>query len=540
MIFSSKFKLMKAQSLCKIPLIVLLINLSSIFATPTTPHIEKPTIGSPTVSDEELITRLKSISGPVGLEYDESLKEQFLRYVTPNTKGNTERMLGLGKVFFPIFEKHLRKNGLPASFKYLPMVESGFESRAYSYAGAAGLWQIIPSTGKILGLQMNELVDERLDIHKSTEAAIKLLKTLYRQYGDWGLALAAYNCGQVRINAALSHSSEKTFWAIRTQLPRETQKYVPTFLAAVYAAKFYKSHNLHPAPVKQEYTRLDTIHIQKYLSFSSLSERTGISVEAIKFLNPSYLRMIIPANKNGNIVTLPAEAVSRLKGTGASIVYSSDESLDELEDAVVSNTSNLVNTSSKASYVNNVKASNVNNVKASTERVMPAESVSFYHKVERGQTLADVAKAYAVTEETLVEWNPGIKSKIILPVGAKIAFRQAYSSVTASSSVEIPEVDKTAKRETDVLHSAKSSKNSKGNLTVLEKIVAPRSASAEKLVDKAKRPANNSKVFHIVKNGENLSTIAKKYDGVSTKSLVQLNGQEKIKRLQIGDKIVIK
>lgn len=521
---------MKAHSLCKISLIILLINLSSIFATPTTPNIEKPTIGSPTVSDEELITRLKSISGPVGFEYDESLKDQFLRYVAPNTKGNTERMLGLGKVFFPIFEKHLRKNGLPASFKYLPMVESGFESRAYSYAGAAGLWQIIPSTGKILGLQMNELVDERLDIHKSTEAAIKLLKTLYRQYGDWGLALAAYNCGQVRINAALSHSSEKTFWAIRTQLPRETQKYVPTFLAAVYAAKFYKSHNLHPAPVKQEYTRLDTIHIQKYLSFSSLSERTGISVEAIKFLNPSYLRMIIPANKNGNIVTLPAEAVSRLKGTSASIVYSSDESLDELEDAVASNTSSFVNTSS----------SNVNNVKASTESIMPVESVSFYHKVERGQTLADVAKAYGVTLETLVEWNPGIKSKIILPVGAKIAFRQAYSSVTASSKVEIPEVDKTAKRETDVLHSAKSSKNSKGNLTVLEKIVAPKPASAEKLVDNAKRSANNSKVFHIVKNGENLSTIAKKYDGVSTKSLVQLNGQEKIKRLQIGDKIVIK
>ncbi len=528
---------MKAHSLCKISLIILLINLSSIFATPTTSNIANPTIGSPTVSDEELIARLKSISGPVGLEYDESLKEQFLRYVAPNTKGNTERMLGMGKVFFPIFEKHLRKNGLPASFKYLPMVESGFEAKSYSYAGAAGLWQIIPSTGKILGLQMNELVDERLDVHKSTEAAIKLLKTLYRQYDDWGLALAAYNCGQVRINAALSHSSEKTFWAIRTQLPRETQKYVPTFLAAVYAANFYKSHNLHPAPVKQEYTRLDTIHVKKYISFSSISEKTGVSIDAIKFLNPSYLRMIVPANKNGNIITLPAEAISKFKGAGASIVYSSDESLDDLEDAVASSTS--TNTSN-VTHASTRTHSSAANVKASAESIMPIESVSFYHKVERGQTLADVAKVYGVTHETLSEWNPKVKTKIVLPVGSKIAFRQAYSRVTASSIVEIPEAAKTNKKETDLLSSAKSPKNSKGNLTVLEKIVAPKPAITEKLTANAKRPANGAKVFHIVKNGENLSTIAKKYDGVTTKSLVGLNGQEKIKRLQIGDKIIVK
>ena len=217
-------------------------------------------------------------------------------------------MLGRAEYYFPIFEEIFDAYGVPLELKYLAVIESALNPKAMSRAKAAGLWQFIYSTGRAYNMKINSSIDERYDPIKSTHAAARYLSNLNKIYGDWTLALAAYNCGPGNVNKAIRRSGgSKDYWVISDYLPRETRNYVPAYIGATYIMNYYKEHKIVPMtydfPVAS-----DTLMItNKKLDFSQISAVLGISVKEIKTLNPQYKKDIIPAVKEGYSLRLPVE-----------------------------------------------------------------------------------------------------------------------------------------------------------------------------------------------------------------------------------------
>ena len=191
--------------------------------------------------------RLQDMMSPVPLPYNALVRNYIDGYFS-GMWSNMKQTVAISKYYFPILEEELLAAGLPLELRYLAVVESNLSIRAGSRAGAMGLWQIMPQTGKGVGLEINSLVDERCDVVKSTQAACKFLRYLYKVYGDWMLAIAAYNCGAGTVNRAIESAGggKKNFWDIYDYLPNETRQYVPKFVGAAYAFTYYKANNVVP------------------------------------------------------------------------------------------------------------------------------------------------------------------------------------------------------------------------------------------------------------------------------------------------------
>lgn len=218
---------------------------------------------------------------------------------------STEVMLGKRPIYFPIFEQHLSKHGLPSDLKHLPILESALKPHAVSRAGAVGLWQFMPATGREYGLKINNAVDERKDPHKSSDAAARFLKDLHRRYKDWALALAAYNAGPGRVNRAMKKARSRNFWKIQKYLPRETRSYVPGFIAASYIAHYHNEHGLHPVQADYELQVTETTKVYNQITFSEIAAATKLPLRIIRELNPSYNNDVIQSSSSGNYLILP-------------------------------------------------------------------------------------------------------------------------------------------------------------------------------------------------------------------------------------------
>ena len=175
---------------------------------------------------------------------------------------------------------------MPLDLKFLSVVESALNPMAVSRSGAVGLWQFMPATGREYGLKISRYVDERKDPVKSTLAAIKYLKKQYNRYGNWELALAAYNGGPGRVNRAIKRGRSKNFWRIRKYLPRETRNYVPAYIAATYIANFYHMHDLVPIYPDLELQLTESVKVYETLNFSEIEAITGTPEYIIEILNP--------------------------------------------------------------------------------------------------------------------------------------------------------------------------------------------------------------------------------------------------------------
>ena len=220
------------------------------------------------------------------------------------------RMLGRSPLYFPVFEEALDRHDLPMELKYLAVVESGLNPTVKSHAGARGLWQFMYTTARAQGLRIDSYIDERRDPIRSTEAACVFLKSLYNRYGDWYLALAAYNAGPGNVNKAIRRSGGKrNFWEIRYFLPRETRNYVPAFMAVVYLMEYHAEHNIFPSTLFSSYTALDTVDVQTILRFDQISAHLDLNQEAIQQLNPMYRLNIIPGPPGKWPLVLPQEAI---------------------------------------------------------------------------------------------------------------------------------------------------------------------------------------------------------------------------------------
>ena len=262
------------------------------------PEIDPKTIVNPT--DEIYIERLQYLQNEGGfvieMPYNSVVKKYIEMYTSKRSK-LVEKILGLWPYYEPIFEAAFIKEGIPTELKYLSIIESALNPNAVSPAAAAGLWQFIPSTGRGMGLEINSLVDERRDTYKATQKAAEFLHQLYNTYGDWSLAIAAYNCGPGNVNKAMRRSGGKDFWEIYNYLPKETRGYVPAFIAAAYSMNFHNEHGIG-ASIAKKPLLTDTVKVYKRVTFKQISESANVDIDAIKILNPQYLKQIIPAGPN--------------------------------------------------------------------------------------------------------------------------------------------------------------------------------------------------------------------------------------------------
>lgn len=223
---------------------------------------------------------------------------------------STQRILGNATIYFPIYEEYLAENNLPDELKYLSVIESRLNPNAISPTGAVGLWQFMKPTARQYGLKIDDYVDERKDVYRSTEAALKYLKKLHHQFGDWSLAIAAYNCGPGRVRQSIRKAGTKDLDKVSKYLPKETLRYLDRFVAANYAFKNYHFYNLRPSypDYTLQFTQVQKIH--KRYSFAKLAQLTGIDKAVIAQLNPSYHKGIIPPNYGGYNLVLPTIGVN--------------------------------------------------------------------------------------------------------------------------------------------------------------------------------------------------------------------------------------
>jgi len=251
-----------------------------------------------------IVDRLETIEKSVDLRLNKDVKKHIDDYLRRGKRG-TELILGKSSLYFPVFEYYLDLYNLPDDLKYLTVVESALNPGAVSHKGAGGFWQFIKSTGLKYDLKINDYVDERYDIHKSSEAAARLLSDLYDSYGDWSLVLAAYNSGTVNVNRAIRKTGKKDFWAIRKHLPKETQEYVPKFIAASYAMNYYHFYDIRPVYLDYNLQLTVVTKVYERYSFKQLASDSGIPIEVIRKLNPSYKKQIIPPSLEGYNLVLP-------------------------------------------------------------------------------------------------------------------------------------------------------------------------------------------------------------------------------------------
>jgi len=247
-----------------------------------------------------------NVKTPFHLEYNPALEKVINSYLK-HRKKYYPALMARAKYYFPMFERYLDQYDIPLEMKYLAIVESALRPDARSWVGATGLWQFMYGTGIQFDLKVNSYVDERQDPVKSTIAACQYLSQLYKIFGDWDLALAAYNSGPGNVSKAIKRSGGyKNYWNIRPFLPTETAGYVPAFYATMYIFEYADKHHIYPESPKIYHFETDTIRVKRTISFDQISEKTGINSDLLSFLNPSYKIDIIPYVKEKNYaVRLP-------------------------------------------------------------------------------------------------------------------------------------------------------------------------------------------------------------------------------------------
>lgn len=254
--------------------------------------------------DAEIKQRVQSMSSSIDLVYNAEVKRRIKQY-TINQRSASEVLLGRISIYFPLIESKLRERGMPDDLKYLAVIESGLIPHAKSRVGAAGLWQFMKPTARMYDMKINSVIDERRDPEISTDAALDYLQYLYDRFGDWALAMAAYNCGPGNMNKAIRKANSKDFWKISKYLPRETREYVPKFIAMSYLMNYYYSHGLSPQMPSNEVLNTATSKVTKEITFKDLSKKYNINMNTLRLLNPTYIRNYIPRGEYK--LTLPTD-----------------------------------------------------------------------------------------------------------------------------------------------------------------------------------------------------------------------------------------
>jgi membrane-bound lytic murein transglycosylase D len=459
-----------------------------------------PRIKAADLPDSVLAKRLRRIPSAIDLSYNDKVRNHIIYYVD-KIGDRVGVMLGLSKYYFPLFEDILDRAGVPEELKYLVIIESALNPMAVSRAGATGPWQFMSSTGKMYDLRINSVLDDRRDPIKSTHAAARYLRDLYKIYGDWTLALAAYNCGPGNVNKAMRRSGKDTFWEMYDFLPRETRGYVPAYIAAVYAMTYYKEHGIEIAPLSKPLSLIsDTVMLKNDIHLKQIEEVMSIPIERLREMNPQYKTDIIPGSKGSYSLKLPSTHLYNFVSLEDSIAnYKKDEYFGEGR--------------SKEELI------------ASGEIEYRERTV--YHKVRKNETWNSIARRYGVSVQQLKSWNKKASKRKYLKIGELLAVKQKQAF-----RKEKPTEETTTTPEFNTEKPIVSSEN--------EAISTQPTAEEIKEQTTGKKPVQHI-VNHKVKQGETIAKIAKRY-GVTIDQILRLNNISKAKasKIKIGQILRIK
>lgn len=365
-----------------------------------------------TYEKDVYIDRLKRLPNVMEMPYNEIVQKFIDRY-TGRLRRSVSYMLGASNFYMPIFEDALEAYGVPLELKYLPVIESALNPKATSHVGAAGLWQFMPSTGKQYGLEINSLVDERRDPVKSSYAAARYLRDLYKIYGDWNLVIAAYNCGPENVRKAIQRSNGDTdYWTIYPYLPKETKGYVPAFIAANYVMTYYCDHNICPMRTTLP-AKTDTVQVTRDVHLKQIADVCGVDIEELRALNPQYRRDIVNGGSKPSAIRLPVSVVNSFISNEDSIYnYQADQlftrrSLVEVDDSAQPRYSSSKKPTYKSSPSKSTKKGGKKG-KNGRNKSRGSKNVT----VKNGDTLSEIAKRNHTTVSKLRKLN-GIKGSSI-------------------------------------------------------------------------------------------------------------------------------
>ena len=358
------------------------------------------------VSDTIYAKRLASMPTIVRMPYNNMVRTFIDTYVKRGHR-QVSFMLGVSELYMPIFDEEINRAGIPYELRYLPIIESGLNATATSFAGARGLWQFMIGTGNHYGLKSNNYIDERLDPIKSTEAAVRYLKDLYKMFNNWELAIASYNCGPGNVKKAIIRSGGSTdFWKIYDWLPAETRGYLPAFIAANYAMTFYNDHGIAPMTPKVPITT-DTVHVNKNLHFNQIVEVCGIDIEEIRALNPQYLKDIIPGANETYVLRLTNESITKFVEK-EDVVYKHnvDKYFPPADIAKMLNDAKLFASKRSSKSSSDSKDDKKGNKGKNSKNSKNGKNGKLIkYKIKPGDTLGGIAIKHNVTVKQIMKWN---------------------------------------------------------------------------------------------------------------------------------------
>jgi membrane-bound lytic murein transglycosylase D len=449
---------------------------------------------------------------PFDLVYNSTV-QGFIDLYAVRRRDISTKVLGMSELYFPMIEEYLAKYDIPLEMKYLAIVESALNPTAISRAGAGGLWQFMVSTGKMYGLEVSSYQDERFDAYKSTDAACRYLKFLYKTFGDWQLALAAYNSGPGNVNKAIRRSGGKRdFWSIKPFLPKETQGYVPAFIAVNYVMNHASEYNIYPKKPLTTFFEVDTVGVQKRVDFAALSKIVDMSVEDISFLNGTYKLNEIPANGDKHYLVLPIAKVGLFMANEETVYAQSETKKYEQEPVILANNDNKPSQDGKVAQT-------------------VWETGWKSHKVKKGESLGSIADKYNVSLAELRKWNK-IKSTKIVP-------GQSLKVQTKVKKTVYVEDENYASRKSEVKENTAEVKPATESSEEENYQQEGREAVKEVVVAKAPVSKSPQYKYYVVQKGDTLTKIANA-KGVSVNQIKDLNSGLKENKLAIGQKIKIK
>jgi len=440
-------------------------------------------------SDSVYIERLNKINSVIRIPYNSIIRNHIHVYIIKQRK-NFSAVLGLLDYYFPLFEDIFDSMGLPSELKYVSIIESALNPNAVNRrTGATGLWQFMFSTGKLYGLTINSVVDERRDPVKATYAAAKFMKDLYDIYHDWLLVIAAYNCGPGNVNKAIHRSgNKKDYWEIYYRLPRETRGFIPQYVAAIYAVNFYREHNIKPLPLNIPVST-DTILVRKDIHLNQISEVMGIPLGELRALNPQYRTGLVPGSTRPYSLTLPMSHLGDFIDLNDTIrKYKPEQYLSKV---------NQTADPSHSSYI-------PPDVKGKSKLI---------YTVKEGDNLGYISEWYKVGLSDLRYWNNIYRNTI--RVGQKITIyvdpskADYFSRINSMTFAEKQQI------------TGKSVPSKPASVTVLS-------------------GSDDDYITYTVRYGDTIWDIIRKFDNVTTSDVLSLNNISDPGRIQVGQKLRIK
>ncbi len=516
------------------------------------------TINKDVTVDEELPTELlkqrlaaMNQKSPFEIQYNQGL-ENIIKSFLKNRKKSFSRLMALSEYYFPIFEDAFAKQNVPLEIKYLAVVESALNPKAVSKMGATGLWQFMYGTGKQYALKIDSYIDERSDPLKATAAASEYMTKMFNIFGDWELVLASYNSGPGNVTKAIRRSGGKTkYWDIRNYLPKETQGYVPAFLATMYLFEYHKEHGINPERAVVKNFETDTVAVKNQMSFKQLADLLDMPQSQIQLLNPSYKMGVVPFYQGEqHFIRLPKDKVATF--------VSNEEQIY----AYVKYDAEMKSSNSRLAVKYAPKAKPA--AKAILKPTETDNSDFEFYKVKKGDNLGAIASKYNVSISELKKWNNLKTNAVAIGRSLKIKSDEPSPSVIKANAIvdkkeeaiaSADEKDKptaidmdyvvvagdnlgsiakkfgTTIAELKELNNLTSNNIGLGKTLIISKaavvIEEPTStAIASNSVDtfKKKAPSKNVSEDYYVKKGDSLYSISKKYPGVTISDIKKWNG----------------